>query len=345
MPDRGKKLLCGMDPDEIKSLASCDISAAKVITNSLYKKRITDIIRITGISKQLKDYLSEVVCTGLLNPVSCQKSSDGSIKYLFRNNKLLEYETVFLPGERRNTVCVSTQAGCKMGCPFCVSGKYGFRGDLSAGDIINQVISLPESGILTHVVFMGMGEPMDNLDNVIKACYILTAEWGRAISRRNITVSTVGITSGIRKFLEFSDCNLVFSLFSPFEEERRNVIPAERKYPAHEIINLMKSYPLQKRRRLSIAYVMIDGINDSDKHLEGLKVLLKNSMIRVNLLKYHQHPYDDRTPSTMERLQYFKHELITSGVSASIRRSRGEDISAACGLLAAGLKADLMNSD
>jgi 23S rRNA (adenine2503-C2)-methyltransferase len=185
---------------------------------------------------------------------------------------------------------------------------------------------------------MGMGEPMDNLDNVIKACHIFSAEWGFALSRRNITVSTVGITPGIKKFLKLSDCNLTFSLHSPFADERRKVIPAEKKYPANEIIGIMKDFPVKRKRRLSVAYVMIREVNDTNKHFEGLKALLQESKIRINLLKYHSSPGDKNTSSSPERMQYFKHKLVTSGISASIRKSRGEDISAACGLLAAGLK-------
>ena len=174
-----------------------------------------------------------------------------------------------------------------MGCPFCVTGRYGFHGNLSAGEIVNQVISIPGSSGVTHVVFMGMGEPMDNLENVLKACRILSSEWGLAISPRNITVSTVGITSGIEKFLQSSECNLTLSLHSPFPDERELVVPAEKRYPVHEIIRIMMNYPLKKKRRLSIAYIMIKNLNDTDLHLEGLKALLKGSKIRVNLLQYH----------------------------------------------------------
>jgi 23S rRNA (adenine2503-C2)-methyltransferase len=225
-----------------------------------------------------------------------------------------------------------------MGCPFCVTGKYGFRGNLSVQDIINQVISIPESGTITHVVFMGMGEPMDNIDNVLKACNILSAEWGLAISQRNITVSTVGITAGVEIFLTHSNCNLTLSLYSPFPEERYRAVPAEKKYPAGQIIDMMKNYPVLKKRRMSIAYVMISGINDTDRHLEGLISLLRQSKIRINLLPYHSIPDDENASSSVERMQHFKHQLVISGISASIRKSRGSDISAACGLLASGLK-------
>ncbi len=330
--------MCGLTPDEILHFSKTNVRQAAAIANCLYKKRITDINQFRGISKRLKEKLKRISFPGIFEPVAYQSSSDGTLKYLFRNEIGQEYETVLLTDGKRITVCVSSQAGCRRNCPFCLTGKYGFHGNLSVQDIVNQVISLPVSGKVTHIVFMGMGEPMDNLKNVIKACHIFSAEWGLSLSRRNITVSTVGITPGIKRFLEFSDCNLTFSLHSPFADERRGVIPAEKRYPAIEIIGIMKNFPVRKKRRLSIAYVMIRDVNDSDRHLEGLKALIQESRIRINLLKYHSSPDDMNISSSHERMQYFKHELVTSGISASIRKSRGEDISAACGLLAAGLK-------
>jgi 23S rRNA (adenine2503-C2)-methyltransferase len=218
-----------------------------------------------------------------------------------------------------------------------VTANYGFRGNLSAGDIVNQIISIPEASKVTHIVFMGMGEPFDNLENVLKACEIITSEWGLAVSPRNVTVSTVGITPGIEKFLERSNCNLTFSVHSPFSEERKLYVPVENHHPAYRIIEIMKNYPIRKKRRLSLAYVMIKDINDSDSHLEGLKALVKGSKIRINLLPYHQTGENTNAPSSDQRMQFFKHNLIISGISASVRKSRGVDISAACGLLASDL--------
>jgi 23S rRNA (adenine2503-C2)-methyltransferase len=221
-----------------------------------------------------------------------------------------------------------------------MTGKYGFHGNLSAGEIVNQIISIPPARKITHVVFMGMGEPMDNLENVLKTTSIMTAEWGMAISPRNITVSTVGIMPAVSLFLEKSRCNLTLSLYSPFEDERISVIPAEKKYPAHEIVRVMKSFPLQKKRRFSIAYVMMKDVNDTDRHLRGIKTMLAGSEIRVNIIPYHPVKNDINASSSDERMQYFRHNLVISGISASVRKSRGADISAACGLLATGLKHD-----
>jgi 23S rRNA (adenine2503-C2)-methyltransferase len=330
--------LCGLTPDEILSLSGSDLRHAQIVANCIYKKRINDIHLFPGISKQTKEELSARSYSGLYKPVSSETSADGTIKYLYINDRGQEFETVYLPENNRITVCVSSQAGCRMGCPFCVTGTYGFRGNLSVQDILNQIISLPDSGRITHVVFMGMGEPMDNIENVLKACNILTADWGFSISPRNITVSTVGITSGVETFLAHSNCNLTLSLYSPFPEERYIIVPAEKKYPAGRIIDIMKDHKAVKRQRMSVAYIMIRGINDTDNHLYALKELMEKTNIRINLIHYHPIPGDKNASSSAERMQFFKHKLIISGISASVRKSRGADISAACGLLASGLK-------
>jgi len=333
-----KTSLCGLTADEIDELAGSDRRHAIAIANCLYKKKINDIMLVPDIPVRVKKELKEKSFPGIYPPVASKESTDGTIKFLFRNERGQEFETVLLKDKKRTTVCVSSQSGCRMGCPFCVTGQYGFRGNLSIRDILTQVLGIPHSGVVTHVVFMGMGEPFDNPENVMKACNILSAEWGPAISVRNITVSTVGITPAIRSFLEKTDCNITLSLYSPFHDERYLTIPAEKSYPAYEIIDLMKNLQLNKKRRLSVAYIMISNTNDTEKHLEGLKALLRGTAIRINLLPYHRIPGDDKISSSPERLQYFKHELIVSGISASVRKSTGLDVSAACGLLASGLK-------
>lgn len=329
--------LCGLTADEIYDLIGSSgytrIQAVSV-SNSIYKKHISDISDFTKIPVQLKEMLLKVTHTGINLPLASVVSEDKSVKYLFNTEDGKKFETVYIPDKKRNTVCVSTQLGCRMGCSFCVTARYGYRGNLTAGEIVNQIIAIPQSENVTHVVFMGMGEPMDNLENVLKACKIITAEWGLAISARNVTVSTVGLMPAVEQFLQNSDCNLTLSLYSPFPLERKKMVPAEYIYPVHTIINMIKNFPLKKKRRLSIAYVMIKDLNDSDYHLEELKSILKGSAIRVNLLSYHTVPGEQKSSSSIERMQVFKHKLIISGVSASIRKSRGTDISAACGLLA-----------
>jgi len=333
--------LCGLTADEIYEFIrplGFDVSHAVYISNSIYKKKISDISKISKIPSKLREELCKHSKSGIYLPVASQVSRDNSIKYLFRNEAGLEFETVYLPDGKRNTVCVSTQSGCRMRCSFCATGRYGFRGNITAGDIINQIIGIPQAEKITHVVFMGMGEPMDNLDNVLKACSIITAEWGLSISPRNVTVSTVGLIPGVIQFLEKSDCNLTLSLYSPYAEERGKGIPAEAENPMTEIIDIMKKFKAKRKRRFSLAYVMVKDLNDTNYHLEKLKSILKSSAIRVNLLPYHSLENDQKCSSSAERMQDFKHNLIVSGISASIRKSRGEDISAACGLLATGLK-------
>jgi 23S rRNA (adenine2503-C2)-methyltransferase len=334
------KKLCGATIGELSSflceMGFKDNHASKILI-AIYRKRVFSTVEISNIPVALKNALIEHYSSGIFAPVHSQQSIDGTVKYLFRNESGLEFETVYLPEKKRRTVCISTQAGCRMGCPFCVTGKYGFRGNLAASDMINQIISLPLTGSVTHIVFMGMGEPMDNIEEVLKTCKILTSEWGLAISPGNVTVSSIGIQPGLTEFLNKSDCNLTLSLHSPFPNERRKMIPVENKFPVREILEKLKYYPLNKKRRLSIAYIMIKGLNDTDDHLKELISLLRGTSIRVNLLPFHKITDDGFESSPFERMQFFKHNLIISGISASIRKSRGEDISAACGLLAADL--------
>jgi 23S rRNA (adenine2503-C2)-methyltransferase len=335
------KQLCGLTVEDIFRLIAphgFDRHHAIKIATAIYRKRNKTLNEINKIPKALKELLSQNLTVGIYSPVTSETSEDGTVKYLFSTPDKKKIETVYLPDKRRKTVCVSTQAGCRMGCPFCLTGRYGYYGDLTAGDMINQIISLPDASEITHVVFMGMGEPMDNIEEVIKACNIITSGWGLSISSRNVTVSTVGLTPGIREFLERSDCNLTLSLHSPFSDERKEVVPVERKYPVHTIIDIMKAAPPVKKRRMSLAYIMIRDVNDTDRHLEALRKLLTGTSIRVNLLPYHKVKGDTNRSSTEERMQFFKHNLVISGISASVRKSRGEDISAACGLLASGWK-------
>jgi 23S rRNA (adenine2503-C2)-methyltransferase len=336
-----KKSLCGLTAGEILDLiapAGFTEAHSLIVANSIYKKGISDISQIGKIPIKLKEILSEVAESGIFLPVASQISKDKSVKYLFRTKDKKEFETVFIPDKKRNTICVSTQSGCRMGCTFCATARYGFRGNLTAGEIINQIISIPEARSITHVVFMGMGEPLDNLENVLRACSIINAEWGLAVSPRNVTVSTVGLLAGVGEYLQKTECNLTLSLFSPFAEERKTAIPAENNNPMQGITELMKSFHLKKKRRISIAYVMLQDLNDTDSHLEALTALLRGSAVRVNLLPYHPVPNDRHVATSPERMQFFKHHLVLAGISASIRKSRGEDISAACGLLASGIK-------
>ena len=334
------KYLCGLGPEEILSIIEpwdYKLSHAVSISSSIYRKRIAEFSEFREIPHKLIALLSRDYNLGIFTPVRLTLSADRTEKYLFKTWDGRMFETVFIPDGKRNTVCVSVQSGCRMGCSFCATAAYGFFGNLTAGEIVGQVLSVNATRKVTHVVMMGMGEPMDNLDNVMKACNILTSEWGLALSPGNITVSSVGIMTGIADFLSYSRCNLAISLLSPFPGERKSMVPAESKNPVGEILDFLRGYPLKGKRRISIAYVMIRGTNDTDGHLSALMSLVKGSGIRVNLLAYHPVHDDHKESSAAERMLYFKHRMVTEGISASIRKSRGSDISAACGLLASDL--------
>ena len=304
---------------------------------NIYKRRYRSFDDFIKIPERLRTVLKSDFCTGYSEFVDSFTSDDNTVKYLFRTGDGRQFEAVYIPEGKRHTVCVSTQTGCRMGCMFCVSGSFGFHGNLEVSEILNQVLGIPPSELITHVVFMGMGEPLDNFENVVRAVKALTAQWGMALSPVHVTVSTVGIKDAVSSFLLQSDCNLTLSLHSPFPDERLQFIPAEKRNPFNDVLAEMKSARLRKGRRLSVAYIMIEGLNDSEEHLNELIVLLKDTGIRVNLLPYHSSGNNNLRPSSAEKLHYFKHSLVMAGISASVRKSRGEDIAAACGLLAARL--------
>ncbi len=329
--------LTGLDLSGLEHLLTVngvDPRYARRVLYWIYRRGIRSFAEINDIPKKVLSVLSENFTTGLDSPVSSAVSADGSAKYLFRTDGGLLHETVFLPEGKRKTVCVSVQSGCRMGCRFCATGLNGWRGNLTAGEIVNQVVSLPHD--VSHVVLMGMGEPGDNIGEVIKAYNILTAEWGLAIGRSRVTVSTVGVTPSVKRLLEETVCNLTLSLYSPFSEERREVMPAEYTWPYKETLALMKTFETGRYRRFTVAYVMIRGKNDTERHLEELNRLLSGTRIRVNLLPYHQRENDSDCTSDSETMMRFKHLLVTSGIGASVRKSRGADIAAACGMLVAG---------
>jgi len=320
--------------EHLLAIKGLDPRYARRILYWIFRRGIRSFTEINDIPKNVLSVLPESFATGLSSPVSSAVSADGSVKYLFRTDEGLLHETVYLPEGNRKTVCVSVQSGCRMGCRFCATGLNGWRGNLTAGEIVNQVVSLPHD--VSHVVMMGMGEPGDNIEEVIKAYNIFTAEWGLAIGRNRVTVSTVGVTPAVKRLSEETECNLTLSLYSPFSEERREVMPAESAWPFKETLALMKTFKAGRYRRLTVAYVMIRGKNDTERHLEELKRLLDGTKIRVNLLPYHQLENDSDCSSDAEAMMRFKHLLVTSGIGASVRKSRGGDIAAACGMLVAG---------
>ncbi len=327
--------VAGLDPAEMQSLLvsrGIDGRYARRLLYWIYRKAISSFGEINDIPKKVLTVIEDNFVTGLYPPADSETSSDGSAKYLYTTPGGLHHETVWLPDGKRQTVCISVQAGCRMGCRLCATGQNGWGGNLTAGEIINQVVCLPHG--FTHIVLMGMGEPGDNIEEVIKACNILASEWGLAAGRSKVTVSTVGVTPAVQRLLDETDCNITLSLHSPFPGERLQVIPAEARWPFTGTLRLMQEYEGRRKRRFTVAYVMIKGRNDSEGHLDELIRLLAGTGIRVNLLPFHPVNEDQEQSSDLAAMMRFKHRLVTSGIGASVRRSRGADISAACGMLA-----------
>jgi 23S rRNA (adenine2503-C2)-methyltransferase len=268
-------------------------------------------------------------------PNSQLKNAEANSQFPIPNSQLNKYvEAVFIPDGDRGTLCVSCQMGCKMGCRFCVTGQQGFHGNLTAAEILNQIFSIPEFYRLTNIVYMGMGEPMDNLDNVLRSTEVLTASWGLGWSPHRITVSSVGIVPGLRRFLDVSQCHVAVSLHNPFAAERLDIMPMQRVYPIADVVALLRQYDWSGQRRISFEYTMFSGLNDDLRHAAELVRLLKGLYCRVNLIRFHASPDTPFKTSSAQAMERFKEYLNSHGITCTIRASRGEDIMAACGLLA-----------
>lgn len=314
--------------------------AARQMARWLYQKRATDIARMTDLPLAARQKLAEHYTVGREEPLLRLESVDGTAKYLFRGAGTRDVEAVMIPDGDRATLCVSSQAGCKMGCRFCMTGRQGFHGQLTAAQIINQALSVDESERLTNMVFMGMGEPMDNLEAVIAATEILTSDWGLAWSPKRITVSSVGKLDELRQLIERTKVHIALSLHSPFADERAGLMPVERAYPLTSVLDMLRDYDWSKQRRLSVEYIMWGGLNDDMRHAEALARLLRGTHSRVNLIRFHAIPDSPLRTSPAERMAAFRDRLNQLGITATIRASRGEDIMAACGLLAGSKRAD-----
>ena len=334
--DEKKQALMGMTPAELRQVVvqmGMPSFTGGQIACWLYQKPVSAIGEMTNISKANREKLSQLYEVGLMPPTDCQRSVDGTIKYLFPTSNGKTVETVYIPDGDRATLCVSSQVGCKMGCLFCQTGRQGFEGNLTAGDILNQIYALPERDMLTNVVFMGQGEPMDNLDNVLRATEILTASYGMAWSPKRITVSSVGVKSKLRRFLDESDCHVAISLHSPIPEQRAMLMPAERAMSITDVVALLRTYDFTHQRRLSFEYIVFGGLNDTIAHAKEILKLLRGLECRVNLIRFHQIPDSDLREASEERMEQLRDYLTHHGIFTTIRASRGQDIYAACGLL------------
>lgn len=306
---------------------------AKQIADWLYKKDIESIDQMTNLSLDTRKKLSGKYRIGLVKPNKVSESTDGTKKYLFTTESLKFIEAAYIPEADRATLCVSSQVGCKMGCLFCMTGKQGFQGNLSPGEIVNQLRSIPEWHNISNIVYMGMGEPFDNLENVLTSLDILTSEWGMAMSPRRITVSTIGVTPAMISFLDKSQCHLAVSLHTPFDDERRALMPIQNVYPIQQVVDEIRKFDFSGQRRVSFEYIMFDGVNDTPKHVKETVRLLSNLNCRVNLIRFHPIPDSPLKGSSDESIFQFRDALTAKGVFTTIRASRGQDIQAACGLL------------
>lgn len=307
--------------------------AAKQITSWLYDKKVATIDEMTNLSLKHREALKDGYEVGASAPVEEMRSADGTVKYLFRTATDNFIEAVYIPDEDRATLCVSSQVGCKMNCKFCMTGKQGFTANLTANQILNQIFSIPEREKLTNIVFMGMGEPFDNLDEVLKVLEILTSEYGYGWSPKRITVSSVGLKKGLERFLNESDCHLAISMHTPISSQRKELMPAEKAFSITEIIDILHNYDFSKQRRLSFEYIVFKGVNDSLIYAKEVVKLLRGIECRVNLIRFHAIPDVDLEGADMETMTAFRDYLTQHGVFATIRASRGEDIFAACGML------------
>lgn len=336
-----KKPLMGMSLYELKEVAkSLGMPAftGGQMAKWLYTQHVKSIDEMTNISKTNRERLAAEYTIGCMDPIDSQVSKDGTIKYLFPTATGKHVETVYIPDHDRATLCVSSQVGCKMNCLFCQTGKQGFEESLTATDILNQIYSLPEVDKLTNIVFMGQGEPMDNLDNVLRATDILTADYGWAWSPKRITVSSVGVKNKLKRFLEESECHVAISMHDPIPAERAELMPAERGMGIEQVVELLRNYDFSHQRRLSFEYIVFKGLNDSMQHAKAIIRLVKGLDCRFNLIRFHQIPDIPLQGVSDEKMEQFRDYLTQHGVFTTIRASRGQDIYAACGLLSTSKK-------
>ncbi len=332
----GKEKLYGKTLAELQAIAAAEgmpAFAAKQIAGWLYSKGVSEISNMTDLSLRSRAGLEERYEVGIEPPVAESASKDGTKKYLFSLTGNRYIETAFIPDEDRATICVSSQSGCRMGCRFCMTARQGFQGNLTSNEILNQFRSIPEHTRLTNMVYMGMGEPFDNLDEVLKSLEVLTSPWGYGWSPTRITVSTVGIVDKMQTFLDSTKCHLAVSLHSPFDHEREAMMPVQKAHPVKEVLDIIRSFDFGRQRRVSFEYIVFKGMNDTPAHIKELARILNGIKCRINLIRFHNIPGSDYSSPGLPEMVRFRDSLNDKGIIATIRASRGEDINAACGLL------------
>ncbi len=311
---------------------------AKQIFDWVYKKGAVDFDSMTNLPVGFREKFKKRFEYGEPLLVGKKTSRDGTEKYLLRLQDGNLIETVFIPTARRNTVCLSTQVGCRYGCSFCSSGTFGFQRDMSCAEIVSQLLflKLHEKKSIDNLVFMGIGEPLDNCDNLIKALDIINSKEGMEIGARKITISTCGIVPGIRKLAETGkQFELSISLHAADDIVRRRLMPVNSKYPIKEVLSAARYFAGKTKRRITFEYVLIDKVNDDPRMARRLGELLKGSLSKVNLIRLNPTPELPFEPPNMERVRDFQSALQSAGVSCTLRKPRGQDIAAACGQLRA----------
>lgn len=334
--------LIGMNLDELQRVAAeggMPRFVGKQLAEWIYSKRATGFDQMVNISKKNKEWLSTYYTVGREEATMHVKSSDGTVKYLFDVGRGMKVESVYIPDKDRATLCVSSQAGCRMNCYFCATGRMGFKGQLTAAQIMNQILSIPPEGStetpLSNIVYMGMGEPLDNFPAVLRTIEILTSPWGLGWSPKRITVSTVGKLTELKELLERTQVHIAISVHSAMADERASLMPAQRAYPISSVMKMLRGYDFAHQRRLSLEYIMWRNVNDDLRHAEALASLCSGVDCRVNIIPYHPTGADDLYPSSEEKMIIFRNYLNSKGITATIRTSRGFDIDAACGMLSA----------
>lgn len=299
----------------------------------IYQKRVTSIDQMSNISLKNRNLLRERYQVGSIPFSTVQESTDGTRKYLFPTLQGHFIESAYIPDGERATLCVSSQSGCRMGCTFCMTARQGFAHHLTTAEILNQIHAIPESEQLTNVVYMGMGEPLDNLVHVMRSLEILTAEWGYAWSPSRITLSTIGVIPAMREFLEKTRVHLAVSMHNPIDTERLQIMPVQHKYPITDVVAELRKHDFTHQRRISFEYILFREVNDSQRHIAALSRLLAGLKCRINLIRFHSIPEAPLQGSDEQTLIRFRDALTRKGILTTIRTSRGEDIQAACGLL------------
>lgn len=307
---------------------------ADQIADWLYRHHADSLDQMTNISRADRARIGEVAEIRLRPPVECRVSADGTRKYAFATDGGDVVESALIPEGDRMTLCISSQVGCRVGCVFCATGAMRLRGNLSSGEILNQYRTIPERERITNIVYMGMGEPLDNLNAVAESVLCLTRPYGYGLSNRRVTLSTVGKPAPLTRFLERCDIRLAVSLHTPFQEQRRELMPGTRGYDLSELITMLRERARGDTRRVSFEYVMLRDINDSLSHADETVRLLSGMQTRVNLIPFHPWSGNDMRPSSPAQIERFRVRLERNGLTATVRATRGLDIEAACGLLA-----------